>query len=40
MLISPAYAQSTGISGLSGLMDQSAIVQFLPLAGGLTVVTT
>src|ERR1051326_3789079 len=29
MLISPAYAQS---SGMSGLMDQSALVQFLPLA--------
>jgi preprotein translocase subunit YajC len=28
MLISPAYAQATG---LSGLMDQSALVQFLPL---------
>ena len=29
MLISPAYAQSTG---LTGLMDQSALIQFLPLA--------
>ena len=29
MLISPAYAQS---SGMSGMMDQSALVQFLPLA--------
>src|SRR5579863_7924401 len=29
MLISPAYAQSTG---MSGLMDQSALIQFLPLA--------
>src|ERR1700746_1089459 len=28
MLISPAYAQATG---LQGLMDQSALVQFLPL---------
>ena len=28
MLISPAYAQGTG---LTGLMDQSALVQFLPL---------
>jgi preprotein translocase subunit YajC len=28
MFISPAYAQATG---LSGLMDQSALVQFLPL---------
>ena len=28
MLISPAYAQATG---LSGLMDQNALVQFLPL---------
>jgi preprotein translocase subunit YajC len=28
MLISPAYAQG---SGLTGLMDQSALVQFLPL---------
>ncbi len=29
MLISPAYAQSTG---MTGLMDQSALIQFLPLA--------
>jgi preprotein translocase subunit YajC len=29
MLISPAYAQS---SGMSGMMDQSAVLQFLPLA--------
>jgi preprotein translocase subunit YajC len=28
MLISPAYAQGTGITGL---LDQSALVQFLPL---------
>ena len=28
MLISPAYAQGTG---LTGLMDQSTLVQFLPL---------
>lgn len=28
MLISPAFAQGTGVSGL---MDQSALVQFLPL---------
>jgi len=28
MLISPAYAQGTG---LSGMMDQSTLVQFLPL---------
>ena len=28
MFVSPAYAQGTG---LSGLMDQSALVQFLPL---------
>jgi len=28
MLISPAYAQATG---MTGLLDQSALVQFLPL---------